>query len=563
MRIEKGKYNMKMMDHKNRFKPWENQVWFVLIMILLIFICVGCEADPYDKFEKSIESADYVAAVEIYNQELLHTEEQEKADESLISHIDTLIQSYESGELTYEKATERLQPMLEIENNIIVAKINEFIYESETIQTAERLYDDGMFEESFVILAIGLQEYPESERLSSALVDFCDHYVITITQQVQTLCEEEKYKEAIDVLEKALDAYECEEFSYLLESTKEQKSKLYKLKNDIVDKVKALTDGWTAEEFDVKQAANDTGAYILKSGKKLMLGDYTEDEITVLSLTGNVASSIAGVDLLFDLRDLSYDITHWGEEEYFVAYLAADVVALIPVIGAVKYFDHFKDTTKVVESVTDLEKNKAKAEDMIDAAAEAKKAVGKSSDFVKKKDKAENIADAAKYLSKADNLAKDSDTAVTAKKYLKNITKQYEPVTTSGQKYLGTVNRDGVKYKLVKVTYSDGRKIQGVFPQFKSFFDVQLEDNLIKASFDEQKRYCMKKLQKDTKSIFSKTKKIFNEQQLIDIENGNLPENYVWHHNEQEGLMQLVDRETHVHNGHTGGMNLWGIKYNH
>lgn len=415
MRIEKGKYNMKMMDHQNRFKPWKNPVWFVLIMILLIFICVGCEADPYDKFEKSMESADYAAAVEIYNQELLHTEEQEEAEESLISHIDTLIQSYESSELTYEEVSERLQPMLEIENDIIVEKINEFIYESETIQTAERLYDDGMFEESFAILAIGLQEYPENERLSSALVDFCDHYVITITQQVQTLCEEEKYKEAIDVLEKALDAYECDEFSYLLESTKEQKSKLYKLKNDIVDKVKSLTDGWTAEEFDVKQAANDTGAYILKSGKKLMLGDYTEDEITVLSLTENVASSIAGVDLLFDLRDLSYDITHWGEEEYFVAYLAADVVALIPIIGAVKYFDHFKDTTKVVESVTDLEKNKAKAEDMIDAAAEAKKAVGKSSDFVKKKGKAENIADAAKYLSKADNLAKDSDTAVTAK----------------------------------------------------------------------------------------------------------------------------------------------------
>ena len=124
-------------------------------------------------------------------------------------------------------------------------------------------------------------------------------------------------------------------------------------------------------------------------------------------------------------------------------------------------------------------------------------------------------------------------------------------------------NRDGVKYKLVKVAYSDGRKIQGVFPQFKSFFEVQLEEDFIKASFDRQKRYCMEMLQKDTKLIFSKTKKIFDEQQLADIANGKLPENFVWHHNEQEGLMQLVDMETHVHNAHTGGMNLWGIKYNH
>ena len=34
--------------------------------------------------------------------------------------------------------------------------------------------------------------------------------------------------------------------------------------------------------------------------------------------------------------------------------------------------------------------------------------------------------------------------------------------------------------------------------------------------------------------------------------------NYVWHHNEKEGLMQLVDANIHAKTGHDGGMKFWG-----
>ena len=35
-------------------------------------------------------------------------------------------------------------------------------------------------------------------------------------------------------------------------------------------------------------------------------------------------------------------------------------------------------------------------------------------------------------------------------------------------------------------------------------------------------------------------------------------EGYTWHHNEQPGVLQLVDEETHAETGHTGGREILG-----
>ena len=53
-------------------------------------------------------------------------------------------------------------------------------------------------------------------------------------------------------------------------------------------------------------------------------------------------------------------------------------------------------------------------------------------------------------------------------------------------------------------------------------------------------------------------RKQFSERQLEQIENGNKPSGFIWHHNENRGVMQLVDANTHLENGHTGGKAIWG-----
>ena len=57
----------------------------------------------------------------------------------------------------------------------------------------------------------------------------------------------------------------------------------------------------------------------------------------------------------------------------------------------------------------------------------------------------------------------------------------------------------------------------------------------------------------------------FTDEQLEDIANGDTPEGYVWHHNEETGKMQLVKVEDHDRTqggaAHTGGKALWGGGY--
>ena len=421
---------------------------------------------------------------------------------------------------------------------------------SETIDAATVQFDSQNIQESFILLALGLEKYPDDERLATTIVNYRDHYVISITKQVVELCQQKEYKEALLIVEAAIEEYDCDEFRLLREAIKEEKSFLYRLKNDIVDTFTSVTTGWKTEEFDVKQAANDAGAYVVKSGKKLALGDYTDENVTLLSFSGNVAASLLGADLLFDLRDLSYDITHWGEEEYFAVWLAADVVALLPVIGVVKYFSHFKTaangleaTSELVDSAADIAKNVENASEMIDTISDVTKA-------------GDDIADAighAKNVAKAGEAAKDVAT---------DIVKGYTLIETINQKLLGTVHeKTGVKFVLSKIELSDGRKIKGVFPRFDSIVDIELPKELYKADFNKQQKECLEQLQKKLKIPFSKLRDKFTDEQIEDIMNGVLPDGFTWHHNEQEGLMQLVDTLIHNQTNHTGGMSIWGRGY--
>lgn len=454
--------------------------------------------------------------------------------ESAISYLDKY--------LALENDNDVLKRKVQLEKELVILKDILSI-----IQTATSLYDNRMYSEAFFTLAAGLEEYPMNELLETTLVNFHDHYVIDITTQVADLCEAEEYNEALDVLEEALLEYDCEEFRELQELVKEEKSFLYKLKNDLVEKFKTWTQGIKEEKFNVKQMANDTGAYIVKSGEKLALGEYSEEDITVLSFGGNVVSSLLGLDLAFDLRDLTYDLTHWGESDYFVANLTTDVVALLPVAGVIKYASHFTDFAKNTDNVADL----------VDSVAD----LSKQTDNVVELPSALKLA-----LSKADDLAESISNHKNvveirnlANKVKKNVCGEYEIVKTRNNRLVGQKHeKTGIEFVETKQKYSDGRKLQLGVPVFDSKANVQLPANLYTVSTDKQNDYCLKQLQEIIEKPFNKTKNNFTADELEKIKQQELPDGYTWHHNEKEGLMQLVDSETHKNTGHTGGNHLWG-----
>lgn len=94
-------------------------------------------------------------------------------------------------------------------------------------------------------------------------------------------------------------------------------------------------------------------------------------------------------------------------------------------------------------------------------------------------------------------------------------------------------------------------------PQFESAYDAQLPEDKLKSSDREQFKECNSQL-KEAVENDSELRGKFDEEQLEQIENGDTPDGYTWHHDADVGKMQLVDTETHQKTGHTGGRSIWG-----
>lgn len=115
----------------------------------------------------------------------------------------------------------------------------------------------------------------------------------------------------------------------------------------------------------------------------------------------------------------------------------------------------------------------------------------------------------------------------------------------------------GVSFERKTVKDADGNEVDGVFPVFDSVFDAYLPDNLLKSSDKEQFAECNAQLKKAVQEDPELRKK-FTPEQLEQIENGETPDGYTWHHNEETGKMELVETSTHAKTGHTGGRAIWG-----
>ena len=115
----------------------------------------------------------------------------------------------------------------------------------------------------------------------------------------------------------------------------------------------------------------------------------------------------------------------------------------------------------------------------------------------------------------------------------------------------------GVPFEQKTVIDAEGNAATGVFPKFESNFDAQLPKDMLKASDKEQFTECGSQL-KDAVSKDPEVAKKFSGEQLEQIKNGDTPDGYTWHHNEECGKMQLVESDIHAQTGHTGGRSIWG-----
>lgn len=132
----------------------------------------------------------------------------------------------------------------------------------------------------------------------------------------------------------------------------------------------------------------------------------------------------------------------------------------------------------------------------------------------------------------------------------------------------GNINEDlagsehpetGVPFVEKTVTLPDGESVTGVFPVFESEFEVTIDESLYLQSDYIQFSYANVELYEAIQADPSLAEELgLSDEDLQTLSNGDTPEGYTWHHNEEPGILQIVNQEEHSNTGHIGGREIWG-----
>lgn len=97
------------------------------------------------------------------------------------------------------------------------------------------------------------------------------------------------------------------------------------------------------------------------------------------------------------------------------------------------------------------------------------------------------------------------------------------------------------------------------FPIFESKFTVQISDPLfLKVERSTHFIICNDALKEAIKTDSILTR-LFTNTDIAKIKDGILPSNFIWHHNQNSGILELVVRDVHEQIKHLGGHKIWGL----
>ena len=169
-----------------------------------------------------------------------------------------------------------------------------------------------------------------------------------------------------------------------------------------------------------------------------------------------------------------------------------------------------------------------------------------------------------------------------------------ERIKTINRNLKGSTHSEtGIKFHTKQVITSEGKIVEGKFPNFNSVsvHNTTLPKDLIKASSKsdiiKQNKFCTETLKKEylkNPESYNKQFRVFNNQLIKDnanflngkklnmeqmlekqrkdilnptgAEGGNVY-GFSWHHHEKIGRMQLVPNGVHDKARHTGGYSIW------
>ncbi|MBS8265688.1 HNH endonuclease [Mesobacillus boroniphilus] len=117
----------------------------------------------------------------------------------------------------------------------------------------------------------------------------------------------------------------------------------------------------------------------------------------------------------------------------------------------------------------------------------------------------------------------------------------------------------GVLFVEKTVDLPNGQVIEGTFPVFDDSFNVIIAEEIYSESDNVHFRIANATLyQAIVENPQLAYEMNLSQSDIQSLASGQTPEGYTWHHNEEPGLLQLVDEETHAQTAHTGGRSIWG-----
>lgn len=135
-----------------------------------------------------------------------------------------------------------------------------------------------------------------------------------------------------------------------------------------------------------------------------------------------------------------------------------------------------------------------------------------------------------------------------------------EEIDTINDDLAGTEHAEtGVPFEEKTIEITDEDIKEGAFPVFDSDFNVVLAEEMYLESDANQFNVANDTLYQAIQENPSLSSDLgLSQADVQALANGETPEGYTWHHNEEPGVLQLVDEETHAQTGHTGGREIWG-----
>lgn len=104
----------------------------------------------------------------------------------------------------------------------------------ELVKDASDAYNAQKYKEVFEILERGLEKYPDNLKMKEGYFLYLEQYVEMIAKEAQEACDNKEYKKAKLIVEDALEVHDCEPLRLILEHVKEERSILYRWKNDFL-----------------------------------------------------------------------------------------------------------------------------------------------------------------------------------------------------------------------------------------------------------------------------------------------------------------------------------------